>query len=248
MHLQPHEQLLISSEDVRAFFYIFSVPPSWFPFLCFNRPLPIELNGNKPGRWYPCSAVLPMGFKNSVSLAQHLHRFVLKRALSKVGKQGSEAELRKDQTYSVSNPVHRVYLDNFDELERVSKDDAEVIAGEVSPLVKCLQEVYATMGIPRHPKKGVSRQLVAEVQGAIVDGRIGVAFPKVEKVLKYCHLASLLLKDGRASLKQMQIVGGGLVYMAMFRRPLLSSLNHVWQLIVEADGSRPGTKFFSRKK
>ena len=69
LHLQPHEDLLVSSEDVRAFFYIFRVPASWHRFMCFNRPLPPELCGDRPGKWYPCSAVLPMGFKNSVALA-----------------------------------------------------------------------------------------------------------------------------------------------------------------------------------
>ena len=113
LHLQPHEELLVSSEDVRAFFYIFKVPSSWHKFLCFNRPLPEDLCGEKRGRWYPCSAVLSMGFKNSVSLALHVHRFVVKKALAPCGLQGGEAELPKDRVFSVSNPLHRVYLDNF---------------------------------------------------------------------------------------------------------------------------------------
>lgn len=222
--IQPHEELVISSEDVRAFFYIFRVPTSWHRFLAFNRPLPPELGGDRAGRWYPCSAVLPMGFRNSVSLAQHVHRFVLKQSLKGVQLQGGEAELRKDRPFSNANPVHRVYLDNFDELEKVSKESAGVIRGTVSPLVAALRKEYSSLGIPRHPKKGVARQAVAEVQGAIVDGQLGIAFPKVEKVLKYAHLASLLLQAGKASQKQMQIVGGGCVYIAMFRRPLSASI------------------------
>lgn len=243
LHLQPHEDLLVSSEDVRAFFYIFRVPSSWHPFLAFNRPLPERLCGERSGRWYPCSSVLPMGFKNSVSLAQHVHRYVLKKALGQVGLQGSEAELRKDRPFTVSNPMHRVYLDNFDELERASKVVAAVIEGKPSQLIHGLQEVYASMGIPRHPKKAVARSRMAEVQGAMVDGHLGVAYPKVEKVLRYAHLAKLLLEAGKASMKQMQIIGGGFVYMAMFRRPLLGSLNHIWQFIVECNGFPPVVQF-----
>jgi hypothetical protein len=63
LHLQPHEHLLVSSEDVRAFFYIFKVPREWHRFLAFNRPLPKALCGPDAGNWYPCSAVLPMGLK-----------------------------------------------------------------------------------------------------------------------------------------------------------------------------------------
>ena len=243
LHLQPHENLLVSSEDVRAFFYIFKVPPSWHRFLCFNRPLPEEPCGERRGRWYPCSAVLPMGFKNSVSLAQHVHRFVVKRALAQCGLQGGEAELRKDRVFSVSNPLHRVYLDNFDELEKVSKETADAIAGKASALVSRLQETYSELGIPRHPKKGVARQPKAEVQGAQVDGILGIALPKVDKILRCAYLAKLLLEEGKSSQKQMQVVGGGFVYAAMFRRPLLGSLNHIWQFIVSCTGYPAGVKF-----
>ena len=243
LQLHPHEDLVISSEDVRCFFYIFKVPTDWHPFLAFNRPLPPKLSGDNPGRWYPCSAVLPMGFKNSVALAQHVHRVVVNRAVGKVGQQGAEAELRKDRSFTVSNPCHRVYLDNFDQLERVNKDLSHAIQGKVSPLVLGLREEYAALGIPRHPKKAVATATVAEVQGAMVDGQRGLAHPKVEKVLKYMHLARLLLEEQVATQKQMQIVGGGLVYIAMFRRPLLGGLNHIWQFIVQCEGYPPVIRF-----
>lgn len=35
--LQPSETLLVSSEDVRCFFYTLSVPEEWWPFLAFNN-------------------------------------------------------------------------------------------------------------------------------------------------------------------------------------------------------------------
>ena len=73
----------------------------------------------------------------------------------------------------------------------------------------------------------------AEVQGAIIDGVKGIAYPKPAKVLKYAQLGSLLLGEKRCSVKQIQIVAGGLVYMSMFRRPLLGSLNAVWRFVQE---------------
>eukprot|EP00435_Cladocopium_sp_Y103_P053819 s178_g17.t1 len=243
LHLQPHEQLVVSSEDVRAFFYIFRIPKNWHPYLAFNRPLSPELGGEKAGLWYPCSAVLPMGFKNSVSLAQAVHRFIVNRALRNVPSQSSESELRKDRPFSTANPLHRIYLDNFDELEKTSAETAKVISGQVSALTQSLQETYLALGVPRHPKKGVARQLRAEVQGAIVDGELGLAFPKPEKVLRYMQLAKLLLEEGYSTQKQMQIVGGGLVYLAMFRRPLLGGLNHVWQFILDCEGYPPVVRF-----
>ena len=76
---------------------------------------------------------------------------------------------------------------------------------------------------------------------------MGIAYPKVEKVMKYAHLALLLLKSGRASQKQMQIVGGGFVYIAMFRRPLLGALNHIWEFIVSCEHYPPVVKIQSTK-
>lgn len=236
--LMPHENLVVSSEDVRCFFYIFKLPPSWYPLMAFNKPLPESLCGDKPGRWYPCAAVLPMGFKNSVSLAQHIHRYIAKRALGRTGL-GSQLEIRKDRTFSVGNPLFRIYLDNFDELQRVSKGMAAALSGAVSPLVSSLREEYTLLGVPRHPKKAVASQLQAEVQGAYFDGEEGLAFPKPEKVLRYALLTARLLESQECTQKQAQVVGGGLVYLAMFRRPLLGSLNSLWNFILSFEGYPP---------
>ena len=78
--LQPNQNLLVSSEDVKCFFYTISVPPCWWKYLAFNKQvpdsaLPEHLAGK---RVYVASQVLPMGFLNSVSLAQHVHRNLVK--------------------------------------------------------------------------------------------------------------------------------------------------------------------------
>ena len=238
LQLEIDEDLVISSEDVRCFFYIFRIPPSWYPFMAFNRPLPQRLCEGKAGRWYPCSAVLPMGFKNSVSLAQHVHR-VLARGALKRANLGLELEARKDRSFTSGNPIFRIYLDNFDELRRVSKATAEVIQGEVSPLVSGLREEYLLKKVPRHPKKSVASQRVGEVQGAIIDGKAGLIYPKPCKVLKYAFLAMLLVKAGSCTQKQIQVVSGGLVYLAMFRRPLLGALDHIWKFIMSFENLPP---------
>lgn len=241
LSLMPEENLIVSSEDVRCFFYIFKVPKAWHRYMAFNRPLPSALKGEKDGTWFPCSAVLPMGFKNSVALAQQIHRWILKQALGNLS-WGAEGELRKDRTFPSCNPLFRVYLDNFDELRKVSRQLADTVEGKVSPLIAGLREEYLRLGVPRHPKKGVASQQVAEVQGAIVDGVAGVAYPKPAKVLKYMQLGRLLLEQHQCTQKQAQVVAGGLVYFSMFRRPLLGCLNSIWKFITSFDGLPPFIK------
>ena len=135
--------------------------------------------------------------------------------------------MRKDKPSSVSPWLYRIYLDNFDILEKMDETTAELIKGSPSAEVLAMRAGYEYWGLPRHPKKSVEQQLTAEVQGALIDGVTGKIKPKPSKVLKYVELALLLLNDGRASQKQMQVVCGGFVYCAMFRRAMLGMLNKV---------------------
>ena len=240
LQLMPSEDLVISSEDVRCFFYIFKIPREWSAFLGFNRPIPPELCPDNQGTYYLASQVLPMGFKNSVSLAQHVHRVMVRRAGSEKGVHlQSHQEIRKDRPFTSHPELHRVYLDNFDLLEKVDKRTTALLRGELSESVLALRNEYERWGVPRHPKKSVVREHKAEVQGAIIDGIAGRAYPKPVKIMKYAQLASLLVGEKRCSMKQAQVVAGGLVYMSMFRRPLLGSLNALWKFIESFKGYPP---------
>ena len=214
--LETGEVLLMSSEDIRCFFYLFSVPQSWKRFLGFNKVVPPHL---VPDQWQglPCvlvSRVLPMGFVNSVSIAQHIHRRVARLGLYPKGQGGSglgsQCEIRRDKALSVGSRAFRIYLDNFDLLEKVDCRVASVIKGEVSLDTVNLRRQYSAVGLPRHPKKTVARETIAEIQGAVVNGVTGRVTPKPSKVLKYLNLGLQLLSEGFASQKQLQIVCGGL--------------------------------------
>ena len=232
--LEEGEMALISSEDIRCFFYLFSLPEAWKPYLGFNKEVsahlvPPEFAGEK---CVLVSRVLPMGFQNSVSIAQHVHRNVVRwSAMNMCPSIGGEGEMRKDRGPSSASSQFRIYLDNFDQVERLDEVTANLVKGTVSAQVLKLREGYAELGLPRHPKKGVERQFEAEIQGAWFDGKEGFAMPKVSKVWQYCLLGLELLERGSGTLKELQVVCGGFVYMAMFRRPLLCSLNEVWKFM-----------------
>ena len=236
--LQPDESLLISSEDVRCFFYTMSVPPAWYKFMAFNRLvpaccLPADMRDDEV---YLASRVPPMGFANSVSLAQHVHRNLTLWSSDQPAGSGTEvaapeAEIRKDRAVTVANPAWRIYLDNYDLLEKVKSVDLVTLTGSLSPAVLALRQEYEVWDIPRNTKKAVERGQLAEVQGAQVDGCLGVAYPRESKLLKYLAATLSLLELPTVTQKQMQVVCGGLVYVAMFRRQLLGCLNAVWKFI-----------------
>eukprot|EP00438_Fugacium_kawagutii_P021191 Skav201588 [mRNA] locus=scaffold152:522075:528206:+ [translate_table: standard] len=142
-----------------------------------------------------------------------------------------DAELRKDRPHSIANPTWRVYLDNFDLLEKVRATQMVDVEGSTSPAVWALRSEYEVWRVPRNLKKAVSRSSRCELEGATVDGVEGVAFPRESKLAKYLGLSYSLCQLAVASQKQWQVVCGGLVYFTMFRRGLLSGLNNVWQHI-----------------
>ena len=105
---------------------------------------------------------------------------------------GGEHEMRKDRPLSSGSRLYRIYLDNFDLLEKTESRLACKIKGGVADAVAQVRDMYETMGLPRHPKKSVQRALQGEVQGAVLDGEAGFAVPKPEKAQVYCKLADEL--------------------------------------------------------
>ena len=239
--LGKDDVLVMSSEDIKCFFYLFSVPSSWHKFMAFGREVPPSVapqGAREP--YYMAARVLPMGFISSVAIAQHVHRRIARMYLHGVKPtHGGQCELRRDRPGTCSSWMYRIYLDNFDALEKCDRKLAGLIKGEPSAEALAIRQGYLELGLPRHPKKSVQQEVKAEVQGALVNGVTGKVEPKVQKVLKYVELAWSLLKEGKTSQKQMQVVCGGFVYCCMFRRPLLGMLNQVWQFIMSFENEPP---------
>eukprot|EP00438_Fugacium_kawagutii_P015746 Skav233435 [mRNA] locus=scaffold1486:284964:287666:- [translate_table: standard] len=238
--LQPSEYLVVSSEDVKCFFYTMKVPSCWWKYLAFNKEVPHEYLPPhlREGRVYVAATVLPMGFLNSVSLAQHVHRNLTKMTYEDAGANAPGNELRKDRTFTHGNPAWRIYLDNYDLLERIEAVDLPSFAIGWD----ALRAQYGLWRVPRKTQKSVQRATKCEVQGATVDGTLGVAYPRESKLCKYLQMAFMLITASSASLKQWQVTCGGLVYFAMFRRSLLGSLNQVWAHMEDFGGNTWVTK------
>ena len=250
LFLNEEENLCICSEDIRCFFYLFETPEAWWRFMGFGLAVPSEVvpHDLQGEVCYLCSKVLPMGYLNSVGIAQHVHRVVVRRCMGELNPPiGAESEMRRDRPFSQNNNLFRVYLDNYDQLRKVNKDLASVIEGSTTTEVDELRKMYEEKGLPRHPKKSVQSQFQGEIQGAWVDGIKGEVSAKASKVMKYVALILELLSRGKASQRELQVIGGGLVYVAMFKRALLCCLNQLWKTIVDMEGLPTGARRPLRK-
>ena len=114
LELRPHEQVVISSEDIRAMFYIIGIPSCWKEYFAFSRPIPESMKPPGSGREDVVlfSKVLPMGYLNSVAVAQHLRRRLVIQVFK--GQVSSSQEIRSDREFPNSPFYFRTYLDNFD--------------------------------------------------------------------------------------------------------------------------------------
>ena len=80
-----------------------------------------------------------------------------------------------------------------------------------------------------------------------MDGDLGTMCAKPSKIARYVLLAMELIKNGKASQYELQVVGGGLVYISMFKRPLMSGLNLIWRKIVALEGSPAPKRYWLEK-
>ena len=168
--------------------------------------------------------VLPMGFINSVGIARRLHQNLLRKVQGYLSRTLSFSEIRRDRSWTLSNPKWRVHLDNLDLLFSAEPSQVELLEGKFSEDMRPLVEAYHAAGIPLNEKTSVKQESFAEIQGAEIDGKLGTARPKAEKLGKYASATASLLSRRRCAQKELQVVSGGLVCFAMFRRPLMSCL------------------------
>eukprot|EP00971_Amphidinium_carterae_P021440 422923-Amphidinium_carterae.1 len=74
LSLPRNQVLLWSSEDLKCAFYLFSLPPSWRPYMTLSKPIPVSLVGSAYSWVYLSVRVLPMGWLRACGILQHVHR------------------------------------------------------------------------------------------------------------------------------------------------------------------------------
>lgn len=111
-----------------------------------------QLKGKKV---YLASRVLPMAFLNSVSLAQHVRRNLVLASSKDCNL--AQHELWKDRAFMPGEEAWRVYLDNYDLLEKVKSTEMTDLEGSLAPAALPLRNQYKVWEVPRNVKKSAQR-------------------------------------------------------------------------------------------
>eukprot|EP00435_Cladocopium_sp_Y103_P059482 s868_g21.t1 len=173
--LPPNSALLWSGDDQKGAFYAWSLPMCWRQHITFQWPIPGWCIGKpqQPEVWLASKAI-PIGWVNSVSLFQHLHRRIGLQPFPQGAGLEGDTEMRRDRPVPTSATALNggwvsFYLDDFDCPEIVPKSMAEQLKGTLSKNHQRQRAAYKAVGVGIAEDKAHLREVRVERMGAEVD-------------------------------------------------------------------------------
>eukprot|EP00971_Amphidinium_carterae_P347076 6488902-Amphidinium_carterae.3 len=226
------------------------MPDCWANLFCFNDVFSAsELQLSGEGRYRLGSVCLPMGWRNSVGLAQYCHRrMVYLSSLPLVGstiRLPPSREIRRDKAVppflNDASAAWQIYIDDFDVFEvcarhceftaSVSEESESSKVDGLHPWQALVREAYLRFGATRSVHKAGESVHSAVRLGAHIDGdkgTIGVPGPKLVRL--FCVVRHFL--SSRAVTKtQLQILAGYFCHAFQFRREVSSVFCVLWKRI-----------------
>ena len=244
LHLDEHENLTASTDDLREYYHAFAVSPQ----RAARNALAIRLSPREVAHlrcftadlWkhpslHPCLKTMAMGDCSAVGFGQCAHLSVLLRSKAVTLEQFVPLSGRPPR----SGLVAGLLIDDFALLEKVHAQGPRS-DHEAPAVLSKVHKAYEDAGLPRHPEKSVSQALRAEFWGGAFDGAEGTIRPNHKRTIP---LASLLLRtvDGGLLTPELaEIYAGSLVSAFQLRRRLMSLLDRVYS---EARGLPPRSIF-----
>ena len=244
VHLDTGEELRLYQNDMVSAFYLFALPETWAPLLCFNLSFESsEIDGmatKESGRYYLACRVLPMGWTSAVGVMQQIAEEVLLRnGLPPAEQVKRDSAIPKwmietlEEAERTNSCWWQVYLDNYAGAEKT----CDGLPGLGMKRQEEVEKAWTAAGIISSEKKKVSCADGAVELGAFVGGKGQWIGASAERLLKTIKASLWLLRKKRKmSSKQWQMVLGRWVFCYQFRRPCMSLFEQAWE--VSAKNSR----------
>ena len=235
------EVFSMSQGDMQSAFYLFAMPPGWEQFFCFNYKVSGKLIGLDPNTEYrPSCKVLPMGWSSSVGIMQQVSRQVLlMRGLPRDLELQRIGGIPRWFTDSVreANPVRawwQVYLDNF----MSGESSRTALPGQGLKFQLEAMDAWAAAGILTAKDKQVLGEKEVIELGVRFDGVQGLLGASPARVMKTILATLHILRNGRWSKRETQVVLGRWIFILQFRRAAMGCLSRAWECLESWQPSR----------
>ncbi|CAE7217549.1 unnamed protein product [Symbiodinium sp. CCMP2592] len=229
-YLEDDEDVLVHSEDIRDFYHVFQVggercrrnalrlrlkPQSCRGLGAFRSELEHE-------EWLvPALRTVAMGDTAAVGLAQCAHLGVILSTESVDLGSFVTLEGRPPRC----GPICGLMIDDFVVLDRVRR---QCPVPQGPRIISAVRTAYSKVGLPRHEKKAVEGEPLAEFWGCVLDGKTGIVRPNYKRAVPLGFLVLRLVVIGRVTSELLDSLVGGLVSCFQYRRRCLSLLQQVY--------------------
>ena len=238
LFLKPGFKLITFAEDIRDFYYGFTVPrqrqlrnffdcpmpgSAFRGFDCFRPELAEQIV-------CPCLATMAMGDKRAVAAGQAAHLSVALRS----GSFDLSEFVSLKAGVPRSGDFSGLMIDDFVHCAQVPLSDGGCPATSspqrkhAEAKVASLHAAYTAAHLPRHEGKSVRGADSAEVWGAELIGDAGIARPNFKRVIPVAGLLSRLLALGHSTVRLLEVVAGALVSAFQYRRRLMCLLSEIY--------------------
>ena len=228
---QGEEEIwLCDAEDFTSCYNLFCLPPAWRKYTCFGKLVDEALLGGAPGKMvYPAMRVVPMGWLNTVSIAQAVARTLVFQELGVP----ESSEISKLEAIPAEDDLTVIYLHSFDQLRRLDLECAEALEGIASPRRKRFLEMCQRKGLPLNEGKRVVAATRGSLQGGELQGDLGWYKLAGDKQINLVGLGATLLALNVWREFDVRHFVGKAIFGMSFRRPLLSVFQEIFGFLNE---------------
>ena len=232
LHLEPHQELRMSGNDLRDFYYLFQASESRARrnvLVGSVHPREVShLHAYKPchshtKELFGSLASLAMGDCQAVELAQSCH---LSMALQHGILQASSL-LTMQKPLPRHDTIYGVVIDDFVAISKVPRVQGSCIGSQSEGALSTskMQEVYKQVGLIPHEKKAFRDESSSTFWGVDVEGQSGLIRGSLKRAIPLAGILFKIAALGVSTRNLMQVVVGSLISLFLYRRRLLSLLD-----------------------
>ena len=234
LYLPPHEELVISADDLEDFYHSYIVPQAHAARNHIHGVFESSVfegwncwDSKFVGKMVVgCFNTLAMGTSFAVEVAQHSHTTLLQREGCLI-----PTEQVKYRSPLPRGPVYQLLcIDDFCVLQRLPKE----LCQSVGPHRRDLETLasagrgYSKAGLRTSKKKAIRGSQFGTVLGSEIDGKRGLINAPRIRTLTLCQLTLSVVRLGWATRKLLESMVGCWIFVLLFRRPLFALISELF--------------------